>query len=312
MPNSKFVCCPTSLDVAQGPRNKPELLVSDASRAHEVVTIEVIQEGSREQITDVVTSEEPLEIRLCFGPAAQRSELTIAVTMRTPGKDAELAIGFLFSEGVIRTADDLDNIEHCGPPSPDKGLHNVIKVELAAGVVFDPTRLERNFYTSSSCGVCGKTSIAAVLAQLPEPARVPSTFRISADVLVTLPAELRNGQDEFLRTGGLHASATFDADGRIDRIREDVGRHNALDKLVGSQLTSGGVSLASHGLILSGRASFELVQKAAMAHCPFIAAVGPPSSLAVEFAREQGITLVGFLTAKRFNIYSHSQRIVGA
>jgi FdhD protein len=282
-----------------------------APSAHQTVAIESVAESTRELRNDVVTSEEPLEISLLFGPDDARLEQTIAVTMRTPGQDADLAVGFLYSEGVMRHASELRGVEHCGPSSADKGLHNLIKVALEPGVVFDPSSLERNFYTTSSCGVCGKASIDAVRLQIPPTTRA-EPFTVDETVLKALPDRLRSHQDEYLRTGGLHASGCFTADGRIDRIREDVGRHNALDKLIGSLLGNDRPPLADVGLILSGRISFELVQKAAMAGCPLIAAVGPPSSLAVELAVEQGMTLVGFLSASRFKIYSHAIRVTGS
>ena len=285
----------------------PDVEITPA--AHETVVIESVADNGRESRHDVVTSEEPLEISLLFGPDDARREQTIAVTMRTPGQDADLAVGFLYSEGVIRHAGELRGVEPCGPPSPDRGLHNLIKVALEPGVTFDELSLERNFYTTSSCGVCGKASIDAVRLQIPETTHaVP--FAVDETVLKALPESLRRRQDEYLRTGGLHASGCFAADGGIEHIREDVGRHNALDKLIGSLLEDHSPPLQDFGLILSGRISFELVQKAAMAGCPFIAAVGPPSSLAVELALEQGMTLVGFLSASRFNIYSHAFRVI--
>ena len=227
--------------------------------------------------------------------------------MRTPGDDFDLAVGFLYTEGVIRSHDDVDAVEYCGPPSPDKGLHNVVKVTLAEDVRYDQSNLIRHFFTSSSCGVCGKASLDAVRVQLPTAAR--RGFEISAADLKRLPEALRASQTEFDRTGGLHASACFDAQGRIRRLREDVGRHNALDKLIGSHLGRP-APLAGLGILLSGRASFELIQKAAMTRAAFVAAVGPPSSLAVELAEDLGLTLVGFLKAETFNVYVAPQRIV--
>lgn len=257
--------------------------------------------------TDLVTVEEPMEVRLAFGASGQRREHSISVTMRTPGNDFELAIGFLLGEGVIAGGRDVTGIDHCGPPSPDKGLRNVVKVELADDVDFDIESLTRHVYTSSSCGVCGKASLDAVRVRLPE--REPAAFEVTAATLRELPARLRAAQTEFRRTGGLHASAAFAADGAITRVREDVGRHNALDKLIGSYLAEGAAPLAGAGLLLSGRASFELIQKAAMTETVFVAAVGPPSSLAVELALERGFTLVGFLKDDGFNVYAHPERI---
>ncbi len=258
--------------------------------------------------TDLVTVEEPLEVRLGFTTEDGPTEQSISVTMRTPGDDVDLAVGFLYTEGVIETHADIDQVGHCGPPSPDKGLHNVVKVTLADHVRFDPATLTRHFFTSSSCGVCGKVSLGALHAQLPDGER--DGFEIAAADLKRLPETLRASQTEFDRTGGLHASACFDPGGRILRLREDVGRHNALDKLIGSYLPTCQVPLGGCGILLSGRASFELIQKTAMTRAAFVAAIGPPSSLAVELAEDLGLTLVGFLKADTFNVYNAPQRIV--
>jgi FdhD protein len=232
--------------------------------------------------------------------------------MRTPGNDRALALGFLHGEGVVRTIEDATAIDHLGPPDPESGVGNIIRVELAPAAVFDAERLTRNVYTTSSCGVCGKASIDAVRVQIPDLAG-RDAYAIDQGVLTTLPERLQREQEAFARTGGIHASATFDVDGRIDRVAEDVGRHNALDKLVGSYLSDGRLPMTDLGLIFSGRASFELIQKAAMAGCPFVAAIGPPSSLAVELAAEQRMTLVGFLREERFNVYTLPHRVrVGA
>ena len=259
--------------------------------------------------TDLVTVEEPMEVRLSFVSRGTRREQSISVTMRTPGNDFELAIGFLRGEGVIQGGRDVVDVEHCGPPSPDKGIQNVVKVELADDVEFDAEALTRHVFTSSSCGVCGKASLDAVAQQLPEHTGPPPSFTVDAATLRSLPERLRTMQTEFRRTGGLHASAAFRPDGHIDRLREDVGRHNALDKLIGAYLIEHSEPLVGAGVLLSGRASFELVQKAAMTSTCFVAAVGPPSSLAVELAQERGFTLVGFLKNDGFNIYTHPERI---
>ena len=265
----------------------------------------VVDSVGRRAGSDVVTIEEPLEIRLSHHDGNARVEQSISITMRTPGNDAELAVGFLAGEGIVATADDVRLVEPCGPPSPDKGIRNVVRVELADTVAVDPGGLLRHFYTTSSCGVCGKASLDAVRVQVPP--RDAKPFSISAPALRRLPAALRGRQTEFARTGGLHATASFDAEGNILRVREDIGRHNAFDKLAGSYLAEEG--LAGHGILLSGRASFELLQKAAVAGTPLVASIGPPSSLAIELAEDQGITLAGFLKADRFNIYTHPERI---
>ena len=257
---------------------------------------------------DVVATEEPLEIRLGYFVDGVHRAQSISVTMRTPGKDVELAIGFLYTEGMIRHFDDVASVGPCGPPAPD-GLINVVRVELAPNVKVDLDRLERHFYTSSSCGVCGKSSLEAVRVQ----SRFDlhrAGFTITRGALAGLPDALRAKQDVFDRTGGLHASGLFDEAGEISLVREDVGRHNALDKLIGNRLMANALPLSSFGIVVSGRASFELMQKAMMAGCPFLAAVGAPSSLAVQLAEEFGMTLVGFLKRDRFNIYTRPDRVV--
>jgi len=257
---------------------------------------------------DVVATEEPLEIRLELDDAGgNRVERSISITMRTPGNDEELALGFLYSEGIVRRPADILIARPCGPPAPN-GLINVVRVELAAGVAVELDRLERHFYTSSSCGVCGKASLDAVAIQ----GRfdiAANDFAVDRRILTQLPEALVSDQAVFEETGGLHASGLFDIHGKVIAVREDVGRHNALDKLIGSRLMNESLPLAGHGIVLSGRASFELMQKAMMAGCPIVAAVGAPSSLAVELAHEFGMTLVGFLRQGRFNIYARPDRI---
>ena len=264
-----------------------------------------VSETRIEHIDDAVSIEEPLEIRLAFGDEGARQEQSIAITMRTPGADESLAVGFLAGEAIIRDATAVRRVEHCGPPSPDKGIHNTLRVELDSSVRVDLEVLKRHFYTTSSCGVCGKASLEAIALQVPD--RAGSGFAVSADVLTGLGQTLAARQDEFARTGGLHAAASFDSSGEIERLAEDIGRHNALDKLVGSYLSEGG--LAHLGVLLSGRASFELIQKAAMAGVRLVAAIGAPSSLAIELAEQQDVTLVGFLKSSGFNIYCHAQRV---
>lgn len=251
---------------------------------------------------DAVAVEEPLEIRLGHGPTGGRVVRPVAVTMRTPGHDPELAVGFLFTEGVIAGPGDVAGVHRCGR----KG--NVVRVDLHPGRAVDPARLDRHSYTGSGCGVCGKTSLAAVrVAAGPAPA--PGRPAVDADVLRRLPDRLRAAQPGFDRTGGLHASGLFDPAGRLLDAREDVGRHNALDKLIGRAVLDGRVPLSGVMVLVSGRVGFELVQKSAVAGVPVLAGVGAPSSLAVELARDRGITLIGFLRADGFNVYSHPDRI---
>ncbi len=267
-----------------------------------------LREGgvSRRTRRDTLATEEPLEIRVARpGEAAQR----VSVTMRTPGSDFELAAGFLFTEGVVRAAGDVAGIRYCVDADVDGAQqYNVVSVHLRPGAPFDPESLRRNFYTTSSCGVCGKASIQAVRGEAcpvagPGPA-------VSAATLLSLPARLRGAQAVFERTGGLHAAALFTAEGELLRAREDVGRHNAVDKLVGAGLLAGELPHADRVLLVSGRLSFELVQKAARAGVAVLAGVSAPSSLAVELAAEAGMTLVGFLRESRFNVYAGGERIV--
>jgi FdhD protein len=283
--------------------------LTDLTRRPSLKRVAISRVGEKfETIDDVVATEEPLEIRLEFdGAEGNRVERSISITMRTPGNDEELAIGFLFSEGIVRSSDDVLLARPCGPPAAN-GLINVVRVELSPGVAVELDRLERHFYTSSSCGVCGKASLEAVAVQGSFDIR-SNDFSIDQRVLGKLPAALRSDQVVFDQTGGLHASGLFNAEGELLAVREDVGRHNALDKLIGSRLQAGDVPFARYGIALSGRASFELMQKAMMAGCPLVAAVGAPSSLAVELASEFGITLVGFLKPDRFNVYARSDRI---
>lgn len=261
--------------------------------------------GRREDQTDSLAVEEPLEIRLGFPDGGHKA---ISITMRTPGDDPELAAGFLFTEGIIKSPGQIARIHHCGRPDKDKNIQNTIVVELEESIALDLKKLERNFYTTSSCGVCGKSSIEALHTGAQ---KINSNgFNVSAELIHTLPEILRAAQDVFERTGGLHASALFNDKGEIELVREDVGRHNALDKVIGAKFLAGKMPLKNTILLVSGRASFELVQKALMAGIPVLAAVGAPSSLAVELAREFGMTLAGFVRDERFNIYTGGERII--
>jgi FdhD protein len=248
---------------------------------------------------DDLAVEQPLEISL-VEHAASEVPRPVAVTMRTPGDDAELAAGFLFTEGIISSADDLESVQQTGP--------NEVLAILSPGVVIDSAKLDRYSFVSSSCGICGKRSIAAV-SVLRRHAIAAGEPRLAAAVIHGLPQVLRADQPAFARTGGIHASGLFDSTGRLLALREDVGRHNALDKLIGAELLAGHIPLTGGIILVSGRVSFELVQKAAIAGIPVMAAVGAPSSLAVDLARECGMTLLGFVRNGRFNVYSDSRRI---
>ncbi len=257
---------------------------------------------------DMLAVEEPLEIRLGFWLDGRRTHKSISITMRTPGDDFELAAGFLFTEGIIHSYEQIERIHHCGPTVGKGGSRNVELIELRSGVEIDFKRLERHFYTTSSCGVCGKTSIEA-LQTVACPALQIDYPVFTSRVIHALPEALREAQAIFEQTGGLHAAALFDIEGKIQDLREDVGRHNAVDKLVGAQLLKKRVPLHDWLMLVSGRASFELVQKALMAGIPVLAAVGAPSSLAVDLAANVGMTLLGFVRERRFNIYSGASRI---
>jgi FdhD protein len=261
-----------------------------------------IRDGVAGHRADTLVAEEPLEIRLNGRP--------LAITMRTPGDDFALATGFLVSEGVLAAADEVASVVYCAGATVDDGnSYNVVDVRLAEGVPVPDITLERNVYTTSSCGLCGKASLDAVRTATRLPIADRLTPRLTPDLLTSLPDRLRAAQTVFDRTGGLHAAALFDADGEALDVREDVGRHNAVDKLVGRALREGQLPLADRILMVSGRASFELAQKAVMAGIPVLAAVSAPSSLAVDLARETGLTLIGFLRGTSMNVYAGEDRI---
>ncbi|MFQ6004684.1 MAG: formate dehydrogenase accessory sulfurtransferase FdhD [Woeseia sp.] len=258
---------------------------------------------------DTVAVEEPLEIQLTCPSAGGAAAKSVSITMRTPGDDAELAAGFLFTEGIIQVGHQVASVEHCGAPAPESGLRNIIRVDLKPGIEVDLDRLKRHFYTTSSCGVCGKASLDA-LRVTGQKSLADNTVTFRRKVIVKLPDKLIAKQQVFTKTGGLHAAAVFDADGQILFVKEDVGRHNAVDKIVGTLLMSDMLPANDLGLIVSGRASFELMQKALVAGIPLLAAVSAPSSLAVRLAQEFDMTLIGFLREGNFNIYSGEQRVI--
>ncbi|MFD0226525.1 formate dehydrogenase accessory sulfurtransferase FdhD [Streptomyces hirsutus] len=261
-----------------------------------------IRDGVVSSRPDTLVTEEPLEIRLNGKP--------LAITMRTPGDDFALAVGFLVSEGVLATASDLRNVVYCAGATADGvNTYNVVDVQTAPGVRIPDITLERNVYTTSSCGLCGKASLDAVRTTTRHPIADSPPLRVGPELLAGLPDRLRASQQVFDRTGGLHAAALFDEEGELLDVREDVGRHNAVDKLVGRALQGGNLPLSRTVLMVSGRASFELAQKAVMAGIPLLAAVSAPSSLAVDLAAETGLTLVGFLRGTSMNVYAGEDRI---
>ncbi|MFI2214694.1 formate dehydrogenase accessory sulfurtransferase FdhD [Streptomyces sp. NPDC020141] len=262
-----------------------------------------IRDGVVSTRPDTLVAEEPLEIRLNGKP--------LAITMRTPGDDFALATGFLVSEGVIGAADEVRTIAYCaGATAEGVNTYNVVNVTLAPGVTVPDISLERHVYTTSSCGLCGKASLDAVRTTARFAIADAPRLRVAPSLLSALPDRLREAQRVFDRTGGLHAAALFSEEGELLDVREDVGRHNAVDKLVGRALAGGGLPLSRAILLVSGRASFELAQKAVMAGVPMLAAVSAPSSLAVDLAAENGLTLVGFLRGTGMNVYAGEERVV--
>lgn len=271
------------------------------------VYIQRIKENNQEMVDDLLAAEEPLQIRLQYVHGDLWQEESLAVTMRTPGNDFELATGFLLAENVINNLQDLEFIRYCRKVKKEEE-GNVIIVKLAPHVSFDMKRLERHFYTNSSCGVCGKSAIDAVICD-DNALAVKRSQKISINLIRQLNSILEKKQTVFRHTGGLHASALFNLEGECLILREDVGRHNAFDKVVGAALSLEMLPLSDSLILLSGRVSFELVQKSVRAGIPIIVAVGAPSSLAVELAAAKGITLIGFLRGDRFNVYSYPERI---
>ncbi|MBK7869263.1 MAG: formate dehydrogenase accessory sulfurtransferase FdhD [Saprospiraceae bacterium] len=271
--------------------------------------IKKLKENHAAAWEDTLVVEEPLEIKIAYGKGTQRKQKDLAVTMRTPGNDFDLAMGFLFTEGIILSAKDVLQMRYLAEQLDEASQENIVLVDLQTDINFDFEQLNRHFYTSSSCGICGKASIDMVqttchyLLPKGEP-------RISADLLFSLPQKLNQEQTLFAQTGGIHAAALFDTNGNLQLLREDVGRHNALDKLIGAALKQDQIPLSNAIILVSGRAGFELVQKSVMAGVPILAAVGAASSLAVELAEEHGMTLVGFLREQKGNIYCGAERIL--
>ena len=304
---------------------KAPLAVADQKTINEPMSqtsVEKVTGHTSRKVLDQLATEEPLEIQITYGPLKSLQTTSISITMRTPGNDFDLAVGFLMTEGVVRSASDIEHISYATHPvsgsaqfpligdatKPDS-KQNIVRVHLATQVTVSMASLQRNFYTTSSCGICGKASLLAL--QTACPPRATNNFRVDAQMLYSLPDRLRSSQGVFERTGGLHGVGLFDSTGNLLALREDVGRHNAVDKLIGSEFLAGRTPLRERVLLLSGRASFELLQKALMGGIPMVAAVGAPSSLAVDVAKEFDITLVGFLRDDHFNIYHGSERIDG-
>jgi FdhD protein len=262
----------------------------------------VIENSKIRSRSDYLATEEPLEIRLV------NSQQTVAITMRTPGADFELAAGFLYSEGVINQQEDLEKISYCVQPNLDgEQRYNIVNIQLKEGLQLNLPSLERHFFTTSACGICGKASIESIkLRGCPV---ISNHQSVTPEIIYSLPDKLHSAQGIFTATGGLHAAALFDFQGQLLKLREDVGRHNALDKLIGSAFLANQLPLDQHIIMVSGRSSFEILQKCISAGVPLVCAVSAPSSLAVSLAREFGITLIGFLRGQKFNVYSGIERV---
>ncbi len=271
----------------------------------EIVVNRVFPDSTVKIEDDAIAIEEPLEIRIGFYNKGRLEHKAISITMRTPGNDFELAAGFLFTEGIIKSSAEIEDIKYCGKFGQPQ---NTVRLDLEPGTVIDFRKLERHFYTSSSCGVCGKSSIEA-LSTGADPLENAGRSMVTPAVISSLPDKLRTAQSVFDETGGLHASGLFENNGELIELMEDVGRHNAVDKMIGGQMLKGNIPLDDKILFLSGRASFELVQKAVMARIPVIAAVSAPSSLAVDAARKFNTTLIGFVREDKFNVYTGNERI---
>jgi FdhD protein len=275
------------------------------------VKIVKVSPNSSEEKSDLVAVEEPLEIRLGYGSMDNRQQHSVSVTMRTPTHDFELALGFLYSEGIINSYNQILSVKYC-LDAGKQATENIVRVELKPEVTFNVKSLQRNFYATSSCGVCGKASIEAIdnmICDLPKQKLEQNALKVSKDYIISLSKSLAQHQKVFEYTGGLHAAALFDESGNILLLREDIGRHNALDKLIGNALTQDLLPLNNKVLLMSSRASFELIQKAVMANIPIIVTIGAPSSLAIQTAEQFGVTLIGFLRGEAFNIYTGKERI---
>jgi FdhD protein len=262
----------------------------------------IVENNKIKSRSDRITTEEPLEIRL------RKPQKTIAITMRTPGADFELTAGFLYSEGIISQREDLEKISYCVDSNLDgEQRYNIINVDLQEDLVLNLPSLERHFFTTSACGVCGKASIESL--KIRGYVAFDSNQLVNAEIIYSLPDKLRSAQGIFQATGGLHAAALFNLQGQLLRLQEDIGRHNALDKLIGSVFLANELPLTNCIVMVSGRSSFEILQKCISAGVPIVCAVSAPSSLAVNLAKEFGITLIGFLRERKFNVYSGVERI---
>jgi len=272
------------------------------------IIIHRTEAGNNLEKTDVIVEESPLQIIVAYGTANNRKRETLSVTMRTPGDDFNLVTGFLFCEGFIQSTSDILSIKYIGNPNDETLQENTVLVELAAHVSFDLENKKRNFISSAACGFCGKTNADIINQQVFAP--ISNSLKIAAQLLYHLPQILNNSQTLFTQTGGAHAVALINKNAELTYIAEDVGRHNAMDKLVGAMLKKNALPLKDHLVLFSGRLSYELVQKSLVAGIPIACAIGAPSSLAIELAEENGMTLIGFLKEKSFNIYCGAEKII--
>ncbi len=270
------------------------------------VSVEKYRESIGKSEKDLLAIEEPLEIHITYYVRNQPVTQVLLITMRTPGDDAALCTGFLFTEGIISSHDDIEAIEERKIAGRDKPFTASLEIRLKPSVSFDPTTIQRDFFSTSSCGICGSKSID----NLPKNVTEAAFFQIPASVLVQLPKQLQAGQTLFQHTGGLHAAVLLNPEGNLICLCEDIGRHNALDKLIGHVLKNDRRLFSKNLVLFSGRVSYELMQKTLAAGIPFVASIGAPSSLAVEIARKHNITLIGFLRDNRFNVYAGAERIV--
>jgi FdhD protein len=290
----------------------PESLVSTFLLMHAISPVNITKCISNEfsAHSDLVVVEEPLEIRLGYGEMEARQQKSVSVTMRTPTHDFDLALGFLYSEGIIKSYNQILSIKYC-VDAGKQATENIVRVELKPDVTINTQSLQRNFYATSSCGVCGKASIEAIdkmVCDLSQSQRYD--FSIHPELIYELPKTLTKHQKVFEYTGGLHAAALFDLEGNMVLLREDIGRHNALDKIIGNALTQDLLPLNNKILLMSSRASFELIQKAVMANIQIIITIGSPSSLAIQIAEKYKITLIGFLRNQKFNVYNGRERVI--
>ena len=277
---------------------------------HSTATLKVqgVRGGQVTIRDDLVPTEEPMEVRVVCVDQGESRSYSVSVTMRTPGDDFELAAGFLLTEGIIDGRDAIYDINYCTDPELEQE-YNIVNVQLGPGVYFGPELLTRNFYSTSSCGVCGKASLEALRLRT-RPAKAQQGPKVATGVICMLPDRLKEAQPLFQRTGGVHSSGLFDGEGNLVTLREDVGRHNAMDKLIGHHLLKGSLPLTDYIVMVSGRTSWELMQKALVAGIPMVVAVGAPSSLAVDVAQEFGMSLVGFTRKDSFNIYAGPERVL--